>query len=125
MHRRANTPITVGKIKFIVEYRQFSWNEGAVIRVFFFDGDNERQVLKFDPLIHNPHCHFDPDGKDLVRSIKADDPLVWSLSQIGERMIELFCEAGYEKTVSQIDQQAIRQAVPEIENLLRVITPKH
>lgn len=123
MHRRANTPIIVGKIKFTVEYRQFSWNEGAVIRVFFLDGGTERQVLKFDPLIHNPHYHFDPDGKDFVRSIKSDDPLAWSLSQIGERMIDLFCEAGYGKATSQIDQEAIRQVIPKIENVLKSIMP--
>lgn len=121
MNSRAKVPIVVGKIKFTVEYRRSSWNEGAVIRVFFLDGGMERQVLKFDPLIHNPHYHIDPDGRDIVLAIRADNSLGWSLSQIAERMTDLFREAGYGGAASDIDQDAIREALPEIESTLKKI----
>lgn len=86
--------------------------------------DDGKEYLRFDCFEKGPHYHYiEPSGKQ--QTIVDFDPaamgemLPWALGQLRERLVPMLERAGAAALVEQIDLDAVRSALPEVESLAR------
>ena len=80
------------------------------------------QLLRFDCFRDNPHCHYDPTGKDIIHPLdkqEVPDPVAWTLEQLGHNLAQMIRTADYAAVATKVDQAAIAAIAAEIEAAMR------
>jgi hypothetical protein len=112
---------------FTVEYRNTRTDRGPSLQVLG-DVDGKRtQLLRFDCFEHEPHFHYDPDGKNnriFMNTARVSDPIAWSMDYLRGNVASLLRIAGYDKLAGQIDEAALAGALPGVEKALRESAPR-
>ena len=112
---------------FTVEYRNTRTDRGPSLQVLG-DVDGKRtQLLRFDCFEHEPHFHYDPDGKNnriFLNTTRVSDPIAWSMDYLRGNFASLVRIAGYGKLADQLDEAALAGALPGIEKALRESAPR-
>lgn len=124
----AETPaLAASGLCFAVEYRTTRTDRGPSLQVLG-DVDGKRtQLLRFDCFEHEPHFHYDPDGKNnriFLNTARVSDPIAWSMDYLRGNFASLLRIAGYDKLASQIDEAALAGALPGVEKALRDSAPR-
>ena len=120
--------IGVGELRFNVRYaRARTGDHGPSLRIY---GDVESkpvQLLRFDCFEHEPHFHYDPDGKNnriFLNTTRVSDPIAWTIDYLRGNFTSLVRIAGYGKLADQLDETALTAALPGIEKALRESAPR-
>ena len=112
---------------FTVEYRNTRTDRGPSLQVLG-DVDGKRtQLLRFDCFEHEPHFHYDPDGKNnriFLNTTRVSDPIAWSMDYLRGNFASLVRIAGYGKLADQLDEAALAGALPGVEKALRESAPR-
>ena len=112
---------------FTVEYRNTRTDRGPSLQVLG-DVDGKRtQLLRFDCFEHEPHFHYDPDGKNnriFLNTARVSDPIAWSMDYLRGNFASLVRIAGYGKLADQLDEAALTAALPGVEKALRESAPR-
>jgi hypothetical protein len=118
--------IGVSGLRFNVRYSNLNADRGPSLRVY---GDVEGkpvQLLRFDCFEHEPHFHYDPDGKNnQLRMDRANvsDPITWSMDYLRGNVASLVRIAGYGALAEQVDEGMISAALPTVEKAMRDSIP--
>ena len=120
--------IGVGELRFNVRYtRARTGDHGPSLRIY---GDVEGkpvQLLRFDCFEHEPHFHYDPDGKNnriFLNTTRATDPIAWTIDYLRGNFTSLVRIAGYGKLADQLDEAALTATLPGLEKALRESAPR-
>jgi len=112
---------------FTVDYRNTKTDRGPSLQVLG-DVDGKRtQLLRFDCFEHEPHFHYDPDGKNnriFLNTTRVSDPIAWSMDYLRGNFTSLVRIAGYDKLAGQLDEAALTATLPGIEKALRESAPR-
>jgi len=119
--------IGVSGLHFNVRYANASTGDrGPSLRIFGDVDGKLVQLLRFDCFEHEPHFHYDPDGKNtLLRMDKANvsDPIAWSMDYLRGNVASLVRIAGYGTLAEQVDEAMITAALPMVDKALRDSVP--
>src|SRR5215468_946406 len=120
--------IGVGELRFNVRYtRARTGDHGPSLRIY---GDVEGkpvQLLRFDCFEHQPHFHYDPDGKNnriFLNTTRVSDPIAWTIDYLRGNFTSLIRIAGYGKLADGLDEAALTATLPGIEKALRESAPR-
>src|SRR5437763_676471 len=120
--------IGVSGLRFNVRYANVSTGDrGPSLRIFGDVDGTPVQLLRFDCFEHEPHFHYDPDGKNnLLRMDKArvSDPIVWSMDYLRGNFASLIRIAGYGRLADRLDEAALAGILPGVEQALRNSVPR-
>jgi hypothetical protein len=114
-------------LRFAVEYRNTRTDRGPSLQVL---GDVEGkpvQLLRFDCFEHEPHFHYDPDGKNnriFLNKARASDPIAWTVDYLQGNVSTLVRIAGYGELADRLDETALTAAMPGVEKALRDSVPQ-
>jgi hypothetical protein len=109
-------------LHFAVDYRTTSNDRGPSLRIY---GDIEGkpvQLLRFDCFEHEPHFHYDPEGKNnriFLNTVRVSDPIAWSMDYLRGNVATLVRIAGYGACADRLDEEALTLALPGVEKALR------
>ena len=84
------------------------------------------QLLRFDCFEHEPHFHYDPDGRNnriFLNTTRVSDPIAWTIDYLRGNFTSLVRIAGYDKLADQLDETALTATLPGIEKALRESAP--
>jgi predicted DNA-binding ribbon-helix-helix protein len=113
---------------FTVEYRNTGTGDRGPSLQVLGDVDGKRtQLLRFDCFEHEPHFHYDPDGKNnriFLNTTRVSDPIAWSMDYLRGNFASLVRIAGYGKLADQLDEAALTATLPGIEKALRESAPR-
>ena len=112
----------VGGVELRVDNRSLKEDGGPTVRVFGKEDGENIQLLRFDCFRKNPHYHYDPSGKNDHRKLDKEtvpDSIAWTLEQLGKNLAEMINTAGYTHVADRVDQDAVKQVLPEVEALMR------
>ncbi len=118
--------IEVGGLCFNVRYSSLTNDHGPSLRIYGEVEDKPVQLLRFDCFEHDPHFHYDPDGKNnLLRldTAKVSDPIAWAMDYLQGNVATLVRIAGYSALADQVDEGALMAALPTVEKALRDSIP--
>lgn len=110
-----------GNVWLTAQYRHFGGDEGFDIRVYSRVGESPRQILRFDCFRYQPHYHYDPLGRDErveLAGYDMSDALLWTLKQLQFHLAEMLTQAGYPEVAAALQQEAVQQAVSQLEAYL-------
>jgi predicted DNA-binding ribbon-helix-helix protein len=112
---------------FEVEYRNTRTDRGPSLQVLG-DVDGKRvQLLRFDCFEHEPHFHYDPQGKNnriFMNTTRVSDPIAWSMDYLRGNFASLIRIAGYSGLADRLDEAALTTALPGVEKALRDSVPQ-
>jgi hypothetical protein len=112
---------------FAVEYRTTRTDRGPSLQVLG-DVDGKRvQLLRFDCFEHEPHFHYDPQGKNnriFLNTTRVSDPIAWSMNYLRGNFASLIRIAGYSGLAERLDEAALTAALPGVEKALRDSVPQ-
>ena len=112
---------------FSVEYRNTRTDRGPSLQVLG-DVDGKRvQLLRFDCFEHEPHFHYDPDGKNnriFLNTTRVSDPIAWSMDYLRGNFTSLIRIAGYGRLAERLDEAAVAGILPGVEKALRDSVPR-
>jgi len=113
---------------FTVEYRHTGTGDRGPSLQVLGDVDGKRtQLLRFDCFEHEPHFHYDPDGKNnriFLNTTRVSDPIAWTIDYLRGNFTSLVRIAGYGKLADQLNEAALTAALPGIEKALRESAPR-
>jgi len=119
--------IGVSGLRFNVRYANArTGDHGPSLRIY---GDVEGkpvQLLRFDCFEHEPHFHYDPEGKNnqlRMDKTNVSDPIAWSMNYLRGNVASLIRIAGYGALAEQVDEGMITAALPTVEKALRDSIP--
>ena len=120
--------IGVGELRFNVRYSNVrTGDRGPSLRIY---GDVEGkpvQLLRFDCFEHEPHFHYDPDGRNnriFLNTTRVSDPIAWTIDYLRGNFTSLVRIAGYDKLAEQLDEAALTVSLPGIEKAWRESAPR-
>ena len=120
--------IGVSGLRFNVRYANArTGDHGPSLRIY---GDVEGkpvQLLRFDCFEHEPHFHYDPEGKNnQLRMDKANvsDPIAWSMDYLRGNFASQIRIAGYGRLADRLDEAALTAVLPGVEKALRDSAPR-
>jgi len=112
---------------FEVEYRNTRTDRGPSLQVLG-DVDGKRvQLLRFDCFEHEPHFHYDPQGKNnriFMNTTRVSDPIAWSMDYLRGNFASLIRIAGYSGLADRLDEAALTATLPGVEKALRDSVPQ-
>jgi len=125
----AETPaLAASGLCFTVEYRNTRTGDRGPSLQVLGDVDGKRtQLLRFDCFEHEPHFHYDPDGKNnriFLNTTRATDPIAWTIDYLRGNFTSLVRIAGYGKLADQLDEAALTATLPGLEKALRESAPR-
>jgi hypothetical protein len=125
----AETPaLAASGLCFTVEYRNTRTGDRGPSLQVLGDVDGKRtQLLRFDCFEHEPHFHYDPDGKNnriFLNTTRASDPIAWTIDYLRGNFTSLIRIAGYGKFADGLDETALTVALPGLEKALRESAPR-
>jgi hypothetical protein len=111
---------------FEVDYRSTRTDRGPSLQVLG-DIDGKRvQLLRFDCFDHEPHFHYDPNGKNnriFLNLTRVTDPITWSMDYLRGNFASLIRIAGYGQCADRLDEAALTAVLPRVEKALRDSVP--
>ena len=120
--------IGVSGLRFNVRYANVrTGDRGPSLRIY---GDVEGkpvQLLRFDCFEHQPHFHYDPQGKNnriFMNTTRVSDPIAWSMDYLRGNFASLIRIAGYSGLADRLDEAALTAALPGVEKALRDSVPQ-
>ena len=120
--------IGVSGLRFNVRYANVSTGDrGPSLRIY---GDVEGkpvQLLRFDCFEHEPHFHYDPQGKNnriFLNTTRVSDPIAWSMDYLRGNFASLIHIAGYSGLAERLDEAALTAALPGVKKALRDSVPQ-
>jgi hypothetical protein len=112
---------------FAVEYRTTKTDRGPSLQICGEVEGKPVQLLRFDCFEHEPHFHYDPDGKNnriFLNTTRVSDPIAWTIDYLRGNFTSLVRIAGYGKLADQLDEAALTATLPGIEKALRESAPR-
>jgi predicted DNA-binding ribbon-helix-helix protein len=113
---------------FEVEYRNTRTDRGPSLQVLGEVDGKRVQLLRFDCFEHEPHFHYDPDGKNnriFLNKTRASDPITWSIDYLRGNFASLIRIAGYRGLADRLDEDALTAVLPGVEKALRDSAPRN
>jgi hypothetical protein len=119
MHNRGDEIIEAGPVRFGLEYRHLSSDEGVAIHVLGDVGGEEVELLTFDCFVNAPHYHYGPRAKNqrlyLDRTVNPDS-LQWALDVFkGGKLAQMLERAGYRDHASGLNPAVLAAKLPQLE----------
>jgi len=111
---------------FTVDYRTTNHDRGPSLQVLGEVDGKRVQLLRFDCFEHEPHFHYDPDGRNnriFLNTTRVSDPIAWTIDYLRGNFTSLVRIAGYDKLADQLDEAALTATMPGIEKALRESAP--
>jgi hypothetical protein len=118
--------VGVSGLRFHVAYRHGNTDRGPSLRIYGDVEDKPVQLLRFDCFEHEPHFHYDPDGKNnqlRMDKMRVSDPITWTMDYLCGNITSLIRIAGYSALAEQLDEAALMTALPTVEKALRDSIP--
>jgi predicted DNA-binding ribbon-helix-helix protein len=118
--------VGVSGLRFHVSYRPGNTDRGPSLRIYGDVEDKPVQLLRFDCFEHEPHFHYDPDGKNnqlRMDKMRVSDPITWTMDYLCGNITSLIRIAGYSALAEQLDEAALMTALPTVEKALRDSIP--
>jgi len=112
---------------FAVEYRDTRTDRGPSLQILGDVDGKPVQLLRFDCFEHEPHFHYDPDGKDnriFLNQARVSDPVAWTIDYLRGNITSLVRIAGYGRVADRLDEAALTAALPGVEKALRDSVPR-
>jgi hypothetical protein len=112
---------------FAVEYRNTRTDRGPSLQVLGDVEGKRVQLLRFDCFEHEPHFHYDPDGKNnriFLNKTRVTDPITWTMDYLRGNFTSLIRIAGYGRLADQLHEEALTAALPGVEKALRDSAPR-
>ena len=112
---------------FEVEYRNTRTDRGPSLQVLGEVDGKPVQLLRFDCFEHEPHFHYDPDGKNnriFLNTTRVSDPIAWSMDYLRGNFASLIRIAGYGRLADRLDEAALAGLLPGVEKALRDSVPR-
>ena len=118
--------IEVGGLRFNARYSNTNTDRGPSLRIYGDVDDKPVQLLRFDCFEHQPHFHYDPEGKNnriFLDTERASDPIAWTIDYLRGNVASLVRIAGYGQCADQLDEAALTAVLPGVEKALRDSVP--
>ena len=109
-------------LRFAVDYRNTRTDRGPSLQVLGEVDGKPVQLLRFDCFEHEPHFHYDPDGKNnriFLNKARVTDPIAWSVDYLRGNFASLVRIAGYGPLADRLNEEALTAALPGVEKALR------
>jgi len=87
-------------LRFAVDYRTTSHDRGPSLQVLGDVDGKSVQLLRFDCFEHEPHFHYDPEGKNnriFLNIARVSDPIAWTIDYLQGNFTSLVRIAGYDR----------------------------
>jgi hypothetical protein len=124
----AETPgLEASGLDFAIEYRNTRTDRGPSLQILGEVDGKTVQLLRFDCFEHEPHFHYDPDGKNnriFLNTARVSDPIAWTIDYLRGNFTSLIRIAGYGQVAERLDEAALTAALPGIEKALRDSVPR-
>jgi len=114
-------------LRFAVDYRTTGNDRGPSLRIYGDVDGKSTQLLRFDCFDHEPHFHYDPQGKNnriFLNTGRVSDPIAWTMDYLRGNMKTLVRIAGYGQCADRLDEDALSAALPGVEQALRDSAPR-
>jgi hypothetical protein len=114
-------------LRFAVEYRTTRTDRGPSLQILGEVDGKSVQLLRFDCFEHEPHFHYDPDGKNnriFLNTARVSDPIAWTMEYLRGNLASLVRIAGYGRIADRLDEEALTAALPGVEKALRDSVPR-
>jgi hypothetical protein len=114
-------------LRFAVEYRTTRTDRGPSLQILGEVDGKSVQLLRFDCFEHEPHFHYDPDGKNnriFLNTARVSDPIAWTMEYLRGNLASLVRIAGYGRIADRLDEEALTAALPGVERALRDSVPR-
>ena len=121
IHDRGNVIVEAGSVRFGIEYRHLTNDEGVAIHVLGDVGDEELELLTFDCFKNAPHYHYGPRAKNrrmYLDQTASPDSLQWALDLLkGGKLGPMLHKAGYEDHASRLNPAVLLESMAEVEKV--------
>ena len=118
IHDRGDVIVEAGTVRFGIEYRHLSGDEGVAIHVMGDVGGEERELLTFDCFQKAPHYHYGPRAKNqrlYLDKTTVPDPLEWALDLFrGGKLASMLDRAGYRDHAAGLNPAVVAQSVARV-----------
>jgi hypothetical protein len=114
-------------LRFAVDYRNTKTDRGPSLQVLGDVDGQAVQLLRFDCFEHEPHFHYDPDGKNnriFLNTARVSDPIAWTIDYLRGNFASLVRIAGYGRCADRLNEAALTAALPGVEKALRDSVPR-
>jgi len=114
-------------LRFSVDYRTTSTDRGPSLQILGDVDGQPVQLLRFDCFEHEPHFHYDPQGKNnriFLNTVKVSDPIDWTIDYLRGNVASLVRIAGYGGLADRLDETALAAALAGVEKALRDCGPR-
>ena len=94
-------------------------DRGVSIHVFGQQDGEEREFLRFDCFLEDPHYHYISWREHSNEMVHMDpamsgDPVEFALERIGRRLPSLLARAGAPDVAEKVDPAQVERALPEV-----------
>lgn len=117
----------ISGLRFHIEYRNTKTDRGPSLQICGNVDFKPVQLLRFDCFEHEPHFHYDPDGKNnriFLNKARVSDSIAWTIDYLRGNVASLTRIAGYGTLAERLDEAALTAALPRIEKALRESVPR-
>jgi hypothetical protein len=124
---KAESGLEASGLRFAVDYRTTGHDRGPSLRIYGDVDGKSVQLLRFDCFDHEPHFHYDPQGKNnriFLNTGRVSDPIAWTMDYMRGNMKTLVRIAGYGQCAERLDEDALTAALPGVEQALRDSAPR-
>jgi hypothetical protein len=114
-------------LRFAVDYRTTKTDRGPSLQILGEVDGQTVQLLRFDCFEHEPHFHYDPQGKNnriFLNTPRVSDPIAWTMDALRGNIASLVRIAGYGRLADRLDNRALDAALPGVEKALRESAPR-
>ena len=121
IHDRGSVIVEAGSVRFGIEYRHLTNDEGVAIHVLGDVGDEEFELLTFDCFKNAPHYHYGPRAKNqrmYLDQTASPDSLQWALDLLkGGKLGPMLHKAGYGDHASRLNPVVLLESMAEVEKV--------
>ena len=118
MHDRGDVIVEAGPVRFGVEYRYLSNDEGVAIHVLGDVNGEEIELLTFDCFKRAPHYHYGPRAKNqrmYLDQTASPDSLKWALDLLnGGKLGPMLEKAGYAAHASRLNPTILLESLKTV-----------
>jgi len=121
IHDRGDVILEAGSIKFGVEYRHLSADEGVAIHVLGDVNGDEVELLTFDCFKNSPHYHYGPRAGNqrlYLDTTAYPDSLRWALNVLkGGKLGSMLSRAGYSDHANGLNPAVLSDTLNKLEEV--------
>jgi hypothetical protein len=113
--------VECGGLRFDASFRAPA---GATLRVYGEVDGQTTELLRFDDFIEAPHYHVPAAGPAIAfDEAVLGEPLAWFVSQLSQHLAELLTEAGFARTLPDVDPGAVAHCADAIRKAMETCVP--